>query len=103
MHKHRWPGNDRPCTELGPTVCIWTSVHGEDEHLYGFLIAHDVDGEEGRCTGAIAVDPHAAHDGHPVWTMTGSLEGGNLSLQPSVQCTTHPAFHAFVTDGRWTG
>jgi hypothetical protein len=101
-HKHRWPGHPE-CVELSPSVCIWSTSHGEDHHLYGFMIGHDVVGEEKRCVGAISVDPHAADDGHPVWTMTGSLAGDDLSLQPSVQCTTHPEFHAHVTNGRWTG
>lgn len=101
-HKHLWPGKP-PCVALSDSVCIWPTSHGEDHHLYGFMIAHDVAGDEKRCVGALAIDPHAAADGHPIWTMTGSLAGGDLSLQPSVQCKVHQDFHAYVTNGRWTG
>lgn len=106
MHQHGWPYQDpstHKCTELGPTCCIRETVHGDDLHLAGFIIAHDLQDEDGpRCEGAVAVDPHFDPE-RAVWTMTGSLEAGNLTLSPSVACSIHPYFHAFVQNGRWTG
>ena len=73
-----------------------------DGYVSGFLIAHDVDGEPFRCEGAVNVDSDLTKDGR-LWTMTGSLAGGDLTLAPSILCTTHPEFHAHVQHGRWTG
>jgi hypothetical protein len=53
-HKHRWPGHP-DCVELSDTVCIWPTYDGDDHHLYGFMIAHDVAGDDRRCVGAITV------------------------------------------------
>ena len=70
--------------------------------MSGFIIAHDTPGEPWRCEGAVNVDPELAKDGK-VWTMTGTLASGDLTLSPSVLCTRHPEFHAHILNGRWTG
>jgi len=51
-----------------------------------------------RCVGSVNVDPHFAGE-RPIWTMSGSLEGGDLTLSPSVLCSD--GFHGFVRDGKW--
>ena len=94
------------CVELSDEVCIrptfhWRSDRGEteaDRRLVGYVVAHDVDGQEVRCEGALMLEPGF---GPPVWTQTGSLEHGDLSLAPSVQCKTHGAAHGFVRRGGW--
>ena len=92
------------CTEIGDGVCIrQTGRYGyPDDYVSGFIIAHDVAGQVWRCEGAITVDPDLAENGR-LWTMTGSLDAGDLTLAPSILCATHPEFHAHVQRGRWTG
>ena len=117
-HRHR---NDREgCIDVGPTVCLRPTVHGgnpdvtnsadgsiaggETEHLYGFIVAYDWPGSDVRLEGAVAVDEHA-----PVrWTMSGSLEGGDLTLHPSIQAydSRDPSartktIHGHVRNGKW--
>lgn len=86
------------------------TVHGDDEHLAGFFFCHDVAGDDGgmtmkgqRCIGGVNVDPH--FDGErPRWEISGSLEGGDLTLSPSIRCMNHdpqPNAHGFVRDGKW--
>lgn len=106
-HRHQresWGYGEPKCVEIGDHVCIQQMgrVNKPDGYVSGFIVAHDVDGEEFRCEGAINVDPELTKDGK-VWTMTGSIAGGDLTLSPSVLCTTHPEFHAYVVDGKWTG
>lgn len=108
-HRHEqdtWEGYSKvSCSPIGEHVCMrQTGRHGKPAgYVAGFIIAHDVTGQDvARCEGAITVDPELARNGK-VWTMTGSLAGGDLSLHPSIQCTTHPEFHAYVSGGRWTG
>lgn len=118
MNHSHFSGWEGPCVEIGPTACMWPSVHGgdpsitnadgsiaggPDEHLAGFTIAFDVPWQsEGRVEGYVSVD--AEHfPGRPNWTMSGSLEGGDLTLTPSVLMTIppQPSIHGFVTDGKW--
>lgn len=108
MHKHQrddWEGHGHPdCVDVGSHVCLQQmGRHGKpDGYVSGFIVAHDVNGEKYRCEGAVNVDAELTKDGK-IWTMTGSLAGGDLTLTPSILCTVHPDFHAFVTNGRWTG
>lgn len=107
IHRHEQDSwDDYPnvrCTEIGPDVCIrQLGRHGKpDGFVAGFIISHEVASNEFRCEGYINVDPEHANDGK-VWTMTGSLGSGDLTLAPSIQCTTHPDFHAYVRNGAWT-
>jgi hypothetical protein len=102
------------CTEIDPAVCLRPTSHGgaphvtnpdgsiaggTTEHLAGFIVGHDAADLPHRCEGALSVDPHFAETS-PVWTMTGSLEGGDLTLSPSVLCK-RDQFHGFVRDGKW--
>ena len=110
------------CVDIGSGVCLRPTVHGGNpdvtdsktgeiaggpvEHLYGFIVAYEWPGSEERLEGAVAVDEHA-----PVrWDMTGSLEGGDLTLSPSIQAYEyvsgddahgHPTIHGFVRNGKW--
>ena len=104
-HEHRWPYDDpaKPCycTEIGEHVCIRAvGIYGRDG-VGGFIIAHDLPDGGARCEGHVTVV--ATDDRDEVWTMTGTFEGGDLTLSPSILCTEHGWFHAHVTDGRWTG
>ncbi len=49
-----------------------------------------------RCEGAVNVDPHFDR---PCWGMTGTLEGGDLTLSPSILCGD--GFHGYVQGGVW--
>jgi hypothetical protein len=116
-HVHRWIA-DRDCTEIGPTVCLRPTHHGGSEHitnadgsmaggpvehLAGFILAYDWPGEDERLEGGVNVDPHFAD--HATWAMTGSLEGGDLTLSPSIQCYLMdgktPSIHGYVRNGKW--
>lgn len=104
------------CTDVGPNVCLRPTVHGGDpditnadgtiaggptEHLAGFIVGYDWPGIEYRLEGAVSVDPHL---GPALWAMSGSLEGGDLTLSPSIQAYDNdrkPTVHGFVRDGKW--
>jgi hypothetical protein len=74
---------------------------GPTEHLAGFFVAHDTTDLDGyRCEGAVNVDPHLAKEPGGNWTAFGTLEGGDLTLSPSVLCR-RDGFHGFVRDGKW--
>lgn len=99
-----WEGyNTVRCTEIGDGVCIrQTGRYGKpDGYVSGFIIAHTVAGDQWRCEGGLTVDPELAKEGH-LWQMSGSLVDGTLTLNPSIQCSTHPDFHAYVRNGQWT-
>ena len=121
LHKHApWHDDLDRCTEVGPSVCLRPTVHGGNpdvtesatgeiaggptEHLYGFIVAYDWPDSACRLEGAVCVDPH----GDVRWEMTGSLEGGDLTLTPSIQAydsrdpgARKPTTHGFVRDGKW--
>jgi hypothetical protein len=84
------------CTEVGPMVCL-APTSMQDGSLAGFIVGHDAPDLPVRCAGAIMVQPL---DAKPVWSMTGSLEGGDLTLTPSILCT-RDQFHGFVQGGAW--
>ena len=120
-HAHAY--NDRGgCVEISPSVCLLPILHGGDPdvtdaatglmaggehtHLAGFIVAHDREGLETRCEGAVTVDPHFGNR----WTMTGTLEGGDLTISPSILCRHGSGggaglgecgFHGYVRDGGW--
>ena len=109
-HVHGW--HDPNCTPVGPTTCLSPTVHGGADHitnadgtmaggpiqhLAGFIFSHDVTPGQPRCEGAVNVDPDL--ESRARWTMTGTLDGGDLTLSPSILCAD--GFHGFVRDGRW--
>lgn len=119
-HAHGW--HDPDCTPVSPTTCLTPTTHGGSpaitdsatgemaggptEHLAGFHFAHDREGFDVRCEGGVNVDPHFSASA--TWQMTGSLEGGDLTLSPSILCRAGSAdtrvecgFHGFVRDGAW--
>jgi hypothetical protein len=69
----------------------------QDGSLAGFITGHDAPDLPVRCDGAIFVQPF---EGRPVWAASGSLEGGDLTLSPSILCR-RDQFHGFVTSGTW--
>jgi hypothetical protein len=111
-HAHGW--YDPPCWPISEEVCLRPTVHGgaehirnadgtmaggPTEHLSGFVVAHDRPGQRGepRCEGAINVDPDLESKAR--WTMTGTLEGGDLTISPSILCGD--GHHGFVRAGKW--
>jgi hypothetical protein len=105
MTDHLHANDEWKCVEIGPDVCLSPFYHGDDEHLAGFFVSFDLPGDEGsRVPGAVNVDPHFAGE-RPIWTMTGSLDGGDLSLSPSVLMKSPGApereRHGYVTNGKW--
>lgn len=114
--RHQHP-SDR-CVDIGSGVCLSPTVHGGDpdvtdsktgeiaggptEHLAGFVVSYEWPGEPGRLQGAITVDPHLPGG----WTIdSGSLEGGDLTISPSIQAYAEdgktPTVHGFVRGGKW--
>lgn len=95
------------CEDLDDEVCLRSALHwrpdrGETQanaRIVGYVIAHDVEGQEARCEGACMTE--IGFGPTQIWAATGSLERGDLTLSPSVQCSTHPAFHGLVRSGRW--
>lgn len=102
-HRHVSGLGARLCEPIGPDVCLRPFVHGDDQHISGFFLAFDVPDNDGyRSEGAVNVDPHFAGE-RPVWTMTGSLEGGDLTLTPSIRTRRvgDQEWHGYITNGRW--
>lgn len=120
QHAHRDP--PYKCVAIDPAVCLQPISGGGEgisrrlpdgttepvpEYFAGFILAHDREGFDHRCEGMVHVERQGADD--PAWTMSGSLDGGDLTLSPSVLCTlgsadgaTSPCgFHGFVRDGKW--
>ena len=119
---HRHAHHDEPkCVEINEHVCL-QPIDGGGEGIFrrdeagelvpvpryfaGFIISHDRDGFEHRCEGFVRV---ALDRDGPVWTMSGTLEGGDLTLSPSILCVLGTAdggdarcgFHGFVQGGKW--
>lgn len=117
-HRHGWPYEDprrHKCVELGPGHCIRPTVHGGSPdhrtadgglaggpflHVAGYIVAHEADDLEVRCEGGLTTCAVHPHDGSAVWDSKGSLEGGDLTLSPSVLCARDQD-HGFVRDGAW--
>jgi hypothetical protein len=121
--RHRHPYSEPDCVEIDEHVCLRRTVHGgnpditesktgeiaggPDEHLYGFIVAYDWPDSDVRLEGAVCVDPHGSPKA--VWQMTGSLEGGDLTLSPSIQAydsrvkdtRSAPTIHGYVRGGKW--
>lgn len=118
LHYTGHPEHERPhrCIEIDARHCLEPTVHGGDpdvrdsktgevsggpvEHLAGFIVRHarpGSDDSQPRCAAHADVDPHYPT---PIWSMSGSLEGGDLTLSPSLLCGTC-GDHGFVRDGKW--
>lgn len=100
-HQHLWEDkladDAKPCVEIDERVCLRPYTRQGVEGPAGYLFAHDTDATPHRCEGALSITP----DGRaPVWSASGSLEDGTLTLTPSVLCTIDQ-FHGFVRDGKW--
>lgn len=105
-HGHPWDEGAVACVAVSPEVCLTpiVSANPEQPHDEGYWFCHEVPGAERRCTGRVLTMNQ--REGGAVWTQTGSLEGGDLTLSPSVLCR-YPAgersheFHGWVRDGKW--
>lgn len=111
---HEHYGTDS-CTPVSEAVCLSPIVHGTEtpgqfpmtgtDHLAGFLFHHDREGFDQRCGGYVRVCE--CQPGTHRWGMTGSLEGGDLTLTPSILCrlgrvgVPECGFHGFVQLGKW--
>jgi Family of unknown function (DUF6527) len=121
-HAHLDPDEPNTCVEIDEHVCLSPTHHSlapagivinspEGEaygyHHAGFIVAHDRAGFDVRCEGFITTDDCERYAGRPRWSMTGSLEGGDLTLSPSILCTLGSVagqpcgFHGFIRDGKW--
>jgi hypothetical protein len=106
------------CVEIDEHVCLQPFDHSNapagvvlntpeadayGDHLGGFIFGHDREGFDVRCEGAVHVCGHGGNS----WSMAGSLEGGDLTLSPSILCrlgsstVAECGFHGFVRDGKW--
>lgn len=108
-HQHAqdsWPGYPKVrCTSIGPDVCLRpVGLYGEpdDAPPAGYFVSHERPEGGDRCEGHVSVR-HPAGDGRATWTQTGTLEGGDLTLTPSILCRGSKdfEFHGFVRDGKW--
>jgi hypothetical protein len=102
-HRHGYHPYEGPpyrrakCVDIDPAVCLQPYAGRENASVAGFIVGHDATDRPVRCDGSLLVVPV---DNHPVWSMTGSLEAGDLTLSPSVLCK-RDGFHGFVQNGRW--
>lgn len=119
---HRHPFYDPKCVEIDEHVCVRPFVRSlapkgmvlntpeadaYGDELAGFMFAHDRAGFDVRCEGAVTVKRAEGESG-PIWQMSGSLEGGDLTLSPSILCiygsvgtNEQCGFHGFVRNGKW--
>ena len=113
-HVHKrdlWTGYPRVrCWPISPTVCIRRAGRSgkPERYISGYIIAHHVELKAYRCEGFVCIDPEVAvqredGSGLKLWTATGDIERGTLTLSPSIECNRHKEFHAYVVDGKWTG
>ena len=110
------------CVEIAPNVCLHPIDHSNaptgmvlntpeadayGTHPSGFIIGHDRPGFDVRCEGFVSFDTCPASGERNTWQITGTLEGGDLTLSPSILCrlgnvANEPCgFHGFVRDGKW--
>lgn len=121
-HAHDEPGEPQTCVAIDEHVCLQPISHSSapagivlntpeadayGTHPSGFIVGHDRPGFDVRCEGFVSFDTCGRMDDRARWTMTGSLEEGDLTLSPSILCrfgnvATEPCgFHGFVQAGKW--
>ena len=103
---HRHYLDETVCVEIGPGVCL-AEHRSHAGELTRFVFSHDflddLDREARgglRCEGSVPITGTE----HPVWTATGSLAMGNLTLSPSILCKGPSGcggIHGFVRSGKW--
>lgn len=119
-HAHDEVGEPQKCVAIAADVCLQpidasnvpagagipvNSPEAEPygTHLAGFIVGHDREGFDVRCEGFVGVDGRHGNN----WSMTGSLEGGDLTLSPSILCRIGNVsgegcgFHGWVQNGAW--
>lgn len=123
MTGHRHAHGDEPkCVPIDPAVCLQPVDHSSapagvvlntpeadayGTHPAGFILGHDRPGLDVRCEGFVSTDGCDAVANRNRWAQTGTLEGGDLTLAPSILCrlgsasTEECGFHGFVTAGAW--
>lgn len=115
MVSHQHATHDPKCVDVGPATCLSPFSDSRGNDLAGFIFAHDRPPQPWRCEGAVFV---VQFEDRPVWSMTGTLDGGDLTLAPSILCKaplldekpeggyvirpgTECGFHGFVQSGHW--
>lgn len=117
---HRHAGGQTNCVEIDPHVCLQPISHSlappgvvlntpeaekYGEHAWGYIVGHDREGFDVRCEGAVRTCHEHAEP--RLWDETGTLQGGNLTLTPSILCQLGNVggdvcgFHGYVRNGRW--
>lgn len=89
-------GNKDNCP--APEIVGWVFKHPQPSYKHNGITMYPDD----ECYGLIYIkEPFTAPSRPtPVWTVVAAVP---LTLTPSVLCSVHPEWHAFITDGRWTG
>lgn len=93
-HRHAGGDDDVDCVEVDPKVCLSPTRDG-------FFVHFETDQHpEYRGIGHVTVGPNG-------WTQEGTLEGGDLTLRPSIAVRMPvdgrevELLHGYVTAGRW--
>lgn len=121
-HAHDHDGSPQKCVAIDEHVCLQPIEHssapagvvlntpeadGYGSHPAGWILGHDRPGFDVRCEGFVNIDTCPTVGDRPTWSVTGSLEGGDLTLSPSVLCrlgnvaNEECGFHGFVQAGKW--
>lgn len=93
---------DLPGISIGSNHSLET-YHNTGHELCGFIEWHYTP-EGNLCGGSVSVcaeHPNGRDGKTWHWSITGTLEGRDLTLHPSLQCTSCPS-HGWVRDGKWT-
>lgn len=90
---HRHVNDPKTCVEVGENVCLTRTTDG-------YFIHFDPPEDGTRQVGAFSCGPGG-------WTCTGTLEGGDLTVRPSIRVSMPvdgknvELLHGFVTAGKW--
>lgn len=94
---HRHHDETTRCVSVGDDTCLQPVAMYDSTRVAGFIEAHEREWEnDWRCEGFVSINPENPRH----WDATGSLEGGDLTLSPSLLCTAC-GHHGFVQQGRW--
>ncbi len=97
---HRHNDQDGPvatgCVDIGGGICLRRMLMHGTTDTDGYMFCHDAPDLKWRCEGYVSVNPESPKH----WEQTGTLDGGDLTLSPSLLCT-RDQFHGFIRDGHW--
>lgn len=122
VRDHRHAYHRAKCVDIGPTTCLQPISHSSapagvvlntpeadayGTHLGGYIFGHERDWPHAwRCEGFVSIDTCATSGDRVRWETSGSLEGGDLTLTPSVLCLSpldgvECGFHGYIRSGAW--